>query len=95
MMGLWEPETCRVKIKEINTQNEQLHLLVTLLQYVQKFFHEISLQWTLGILLHFCFVQLQPCLFNLQLYDQLVHLELLHPEIYATMFSFSFKTPFT
>ena len=33
MMGLWEPETCRVKIKEINTQNKQLHPLVTLLQY--------------------------------------------------------------
>ena len=32
MMGLWEPETCRVK-KEINTQNKQLHPLVTLLQY--------------------------------------------------------------
>ena len=36
MMGLWEAETCRVKIKEINTQNKQLHPLVTLLQYVQK-----------------------------------------------------------
>jgi hypothetical protein len=36
MMGLWEPETCRVKIKEINTQNKQLHPLVTLVQYVQK-----------------------------------------------------------
>ena len=35
MMGLWEPETCRVE-KEINTQNKQLHPLVTLLQYVQK-----------------------------------------------------------
>ena len=35
-MGLWEPETCRVKIKEINTQNKQLHPLVTLLQHVQK-----------------------------------------------------------
>jgi len=35
MMGLWEPETCRVK-KEINTQNKELHPLVTLLQYVQK-----------------------------------------------------------
>ena len=33
-MGLWEPETCRVK--KGNTQNKQLHLLVTLLQYVQK-----------------------------------------------------------
>jgi len=33
MMGLWETETCRVKIKEINTQNKQLHPLVTLLQY--------------------------------------------------------------
>jgi len=32
-MGLWETETCRVKIKEINTQNKQLHPLVTLLQY--------------------------------------------------------------
>ena len=40
MMGLWEPETCRVKKgnkeKEINTQNKQLHPLETLLQYVQK-----------------------------------------------------------
>ena len=36
MMGLWEPETCRVKIKEIKTQNKQLHPLVTLLQYVEK-----------------------------------------------------------
>jgi len=36
MMGLREPETCRVKIKEINTQNKELHPLVTLLQYVQK-----------------------------------------------------------
>jgi len=35
MMGLWEPETCRVK-KEINTQNKEVHPLVTLLQYVQK-----------------------------------------------------------
>jgi len=35
MMGLREPETCRVK-KEINTQNKVLHPLVTLLQYVQK-----------------------------------------------------------
>ena len=35
-MGLWEPETCRVKIKEINTQNKELRPLVTLLQYVQK-----------------------------------------------------------
>jgi len=35
MMGLWEPETCRVE-KEINTQNKELHPLVTLLQYVQK-----------------------------------------------------------
>jgi len=33
MMGLREPETCRVKIKEINTQNKQLHPLVNLLQY--------------------------------------------------------------
>jgi len=34
MMGLWEPETCRVKIKEINTQNKELHPLVTILQYL-------------------------------------------------------------
>jgi len=33
-MSLWQPETCRVKIKEINTQNKELHPLVTLLQYV-------------------------------------------------------------
>jgi len=33
MIGLWEPETCRVE-KEINTQNKELHLLVTLLQCV-------------------------------------------------------------
>ena len=36
MMGLWEPEICRVKIKEIKTQNKPLHPLVTVLQYVQK-----------------------------------------------------------
>ena len=36
MMGLWEPETCRVKIKEINTQNKELHPLVTLLQYARR-----------------------------------------------------------
>jgi len=36
MMSLWEPETCRVKKKEINTQNKELHPLVTLLQYLQK-----------------------------------------------------------
>ena len=35
MMGLWEPETCRVN-KGNNTQNKELHPLVTLLQYVQK-----------------------------------------------------------
>ena len=34
MMGLWEPETSRVKIKEINTQNKQLYPLVILLQYI-------------------------------------------------------------
>jgi len=33
MMGLRQTETCRVKIKEINAQNKQLHPLVTLLQY--------------------------------------------------------------
>jgi len=35
MMGLWGPETCRVE-KEIDTQNKELHPLVTSLQYVQK-----------------------------------------------------------
>jgi hypothetical protein len=34
MMGLREPETCRVKIKEINTQNKELHQLVIILQYL-------------------------------------------------------------
>jgi len=37
MMGLWEPETCRVKIKEIIAQNKELHQLVTLLQYIDLY----------------------------------------------------------
>jgi hypothetical protein len=41
MMGLWEPETCRVK-KKINTQNKDLHPLVTLLQYSTSSWHSYS-----------------------------------------------------
>ena len=43
----------RVKIKEINTQNKQLHPLVTLLQYVQKM-HGMN---NLIIISRYCFAK--------------------------------------
>ena len=58
MMGLWEPETCRVKIKEINTQNKQLHPLVTLLQYVQKTHGMNNLKFNIKICVWFFSLQL-------------------------------------